>query len=819
MPGPWEKYQTPESVGPWEKYADKPPQGGFPEVQAAVGRGVTGVVKAAADWFIPYPPAGDWPELGPKFRGQVSTLAGGIAGIPGQVRESLARTGAELVGGNLPGAGFELAGAVPLLGPPAQQIGQEVAAGQYAPAIGHGLALVAPFAVGGKRLIPTLPQRPVTATGIPLSFGEVRPESWWRGTLEKFVENRPAGRKAFAEFRKGQAEKAVGATGRTGELIAPPTTAREAGEAFGYIMRDSIQAERTAAEAQTAAENARNAAGARRATVVSGMERGGINRYVEDIEAQRSGAHASALGEIRSVADSLGMPATPERAGISAQEAVRGAANAFRDKARTEFTARNQALGTAIVPTGEIKAWAQQLRKRLAGVPGTLAELKGIEVEKLDNALSRLLREEKTGTILLDASGKEIVGTRPILPDAVVFSEAAEIASGLKSISRKYGDLVNSSYVGGVRALVGKFESQIQKAAEQAGALDEYKRLQKWYGENARLFNESSVADLMDMNPEKVAASLWKPNNITPIRELKQALVGNEGQWNQLRRQGIEDLFARSRKPDGSLSPAKLQSNWSSLGADVQAELVGGQSKSLADAIDRARAFEAPVKPERLPEGIVAKPAEVEPQYRKLTPQESSLWATVAKNPEALAQRIFLKQGNETLAQTVRSALRDTPDMWDSLRRAAWDDLQKASTTRRAGGPRVFDSRKFADKWDSLPETGRRLLAGDQVVEIESLVSDLKRVDTAKASTLGTPAYGLIEPTAGAVSLLGSSPARLLRMAEILAAPRVISQMMINPTYGRQWMSSMASGLGTAGRVGSFTVPLKRLGEPYTPLP
>lgn len=103
---------------------------------------------------FPSAPASDWPELGPKFRAQIAGVAKGIANIPIHSYQALAAAGDAISKGDLGGAAFHAAGAVPLIGPWTQEISQDVSAGRYPEAIGSGGALAT------QLLAPKLPETP-----------------------------------------------------------------------------------------------------------------------------------------------------------------------------------------------------------------------------------------------------------------------------------------------------------------------------------------------------------------------------------------------------------------------------------------------------------------------------------------------------------------------------------------------------------------------------------------------------------------------------------------------------------------------------------
>jgi hypothetical protein len=92
----------------------------------------------------------------------LSGMAKGVAAIPGQVWDSMSKSGDAMIHGDVPNAAYHLAGAFPVIGPPAQQVSNDIAAGDYGKAVGHTAALVGPFAapeaLAAAREAPVLPK-------------------------------------------------------------------------------------------------------------------------------------------------------------------------------------------------------------------------------------------------------------------------------------------------------------------------------------------------------------------------------------------------------------------------------------------------------------------------------------------------------------------------------------------------------------------------------------------------------------------------------------------------------------------------------------
>src|SRR5678816_699322 len=127
-------------------------------------------------------------EIAARSEKQKTALQGivqGIAGEPGRVWDELSRTGESMLKGDLGGTAYHLAGAVPFVGAPAQQVAQDVQRGDPAAAVGHSAALVLPFFAG--------PAVRATGRGIATT-GTVA-----RGAVEGAVRAAPAAAEAAVE--------------------------------------------------------------------------------------------------------------------------------------------------------------------------------------------------------------------------------------------------------------------------------------------------------------------------------------------------------------------------------------------------------------------------------------------------------------------------------------------------------------------------------------------------------------------------------------------------------------------------------------------
>src|SRR5215831_12760314 len=82
------------------------------------------------------------PTPGEGFETRLKNLAASIADIPRQSGESIHNFGRALSTGDLPGAAYHLAGIIPIAGPMAQTIANDIEAGNLPEAIGHGAAVL-----------------------------------------------------------------------------------------------------------------------------------------------------------------------------------------------------------------------------------------------------------------------------------------------------------------------------------------------------------------------------------------------------------------------------------------------------------------------------------------------------------------------------------------------------------------------------------------------------------------------------------------------------------------------------------------------------
>ena len=97
------------------------------------------------------------PTPGEGFETRLGKIAGGIADIPRNMWGSLTKSGEAMTHGDIPGATFHLAGAVPVLGPMAQQFTEDIAGGKAPEAIGHGLGIGA-MGLAARGEAPAIPE-------------------------------------------------------------------------------------------------------------------------------------------------------------------------------------------------------------------------------------------------------------------------------------------------------------------------------------------------------------------------------------------------------------------------------------------------------------------------------------------------------------------------------------------------------------------------------------------------------------------------------------------------------------------------------------
>lgn len=202
------------------------------------------------------------PKRAQKALDAFKAIVTGIAAEPGRIAGETVNTGASMLKGDLSGTAFHLAGMVPFLGAPAQQVGMDVDRGDPAAAVGHTAALVVPMVAGPL----------AEATGrAAATTGTVA-----RGATIGAVKAIPAAATAAIE------RSVYGALGGPEGMIAAAKIAAAKELAQGAITgargalteRAAAAAARTAAEqaAEQAAREAADAALARQANVTDARD-------------------------------------------------------------------------------------------------------------------------------------------------------------------------------------------------------------------------------------------------------------------------------------------------------------------------------------------------------------------------------------------------------------------------------------------------------------------------------------------------------------------------------------------------------------------
>lgn len=816
-------------------------------------QGVSGLVKSLT--APPGPGEIQTPPTGGPGVGQLAGMAPTqrvLGGMWSGAKHEAGRTVEEARAGHpIEAAGHGLATVLPGVGPAAAHAGEEFAQGNPAGGAAESLMLLAPFALpsvlratASKVAKPFGTELSEGATaareaGIPtLPSESAATGTWGRRMLERFLMNRALGREPFYNFKAVQnqmAQQAAEAIGGKMGLPAPPAvTGAGVGETLagqdttaltglakaeanrvGALNADALAQSRatnvrtadlarqtTGANAQLESESAKAAAQAneealahsRSATTLSGD----LSRQAQGANAQldtaRTAARARSLNDLSDLSEQVGPTLPHEQVGQGAQASFKDSAQAFKAQAHELYSAIDQATGGTIIDLSPIKTWMMRLRQDLSGIGGATAALKGQDVAKLIETADRW--------------GKA--------PMSATFADASDVLSALKSVGREYSGLINSRYPGVIKSLTTKLESQMQEAAGKAGVLDQYKQANTFYRQGAQLFNESKVADLMDKNPEQLSSAIWRPNSITDVRDVHTALSSHPDVWQTVQRRGVEDLFERSMKA-GELDAGKLQSEWTKLGKPVQEELVGKENWKAFDG--KIRGFSEvskPVEPLEVPGAKVVAPtlekpkpispfeapssAPSTPKLEKpqpvsldLTPQQKSLRVLASTHPEKLAENLT-SRGAETLWPELQKSLSDNPALLNQVRRQSFESLVSRSLGQNMpDGSAVLNNKSLVKNWRELGPHVQSHIAGDQLADVNKLMSALNVIDLTKLPTLHNAIYGGVLDPAAVSAGLGDMIFRGdwrggAAAAGWMLAPKYMARAMTSPA-GIKWMT------------------------------
>ena len=693
----------------------------------------------------------------------------------------------------LEATGHGMAAALPGIGPAAAQAGELIGGGEVARGLGQATGLLAPFGVGAvvpkvitKATKPLLgaPSEATLArqeTGIPTMLGQYSDTgSWGRRMLERFLMNRALGREPMFNAIQEQNTAAQAAAGRVTGSLGPEVSPLETGTAVERILKSADEAGlKSLADAEqerVARINAEGEAAQRRGEVLQ-----------TDLRTRQAAAQAKATSDIQQTVSSLGDVNSPEVTGQAYHAAVRDNSNAFRMQARQLYSDLDNRIEQAgivrsAISLQPIKDWMAKLAEDLGGVAGATASLKGVDVKALLETANRWKQA----------------------PMMASFADAQDVLSSLKSIGRDYTQLINSRYPGVVKKLTGMLEDEMQQKAAKVGALDVYREANGFYKEGVTLYNDSAAADLMNKNPEQVAATVWKPGAVTPLKEVQRSLAGQPEAWRALQRRGVEDLLERSMK-DGVLDGSRLQAEWAKLGPDMQKTMVGeGNWKPFSDQIRQLKATQVPLEVEPVPKYKAQQP---KPVRLELTPQQDAIRKAAASKAEELAGTL-LQRGGESIGNEMRTALSGQPQLWNQVRRQAFQQMiDKASQPSIAGGSPILNARQLISDWRKLSPGAQSLIAGDQLPQVNRLMSAINGLDLNKLNTLHAAIYGgILDPTAGFVGAteLGKAGINLLTLnfkraalhgagvvsaAIFMLAPRYVARMITNPA-GIKWLTA-----------------------------
>lgn len=771
------------------------------EVGKRVAKPAKGFLTSFAEWANPLAaaPASDWPVAGPKFRQQLSDVGGMIAGEPARIWDSLSKSGKAMTEADLPGAAYHLAGAVPLFGPAAQQITEEVGQGSTPEAAGHFASLLTPAVVtaaGGKMASGRNRPVPTTPSGIPKSFSERQPTSGWRGFTERLIENRPTGRKPQEEFRVGQAGKAKEVVSAVSDTLGPAHTAEEAGIAAGNVVRSSVESRQSSLNARTEAANAARvaeveAANAKRLGTMESTSKAAQAK----LEADRLAAVArlpQAEATFYEAADRLGPSAEPKVHGAKVKAQNQVGFEKFKKTTGDLFGEVDSLVGRPLVSTKGIKDVANDLLTDLRGTGGIIGSDEATKTIRMLENMVGGVAEDGTPT----GAFKELAG----------FRQLQIIRSEMLRQLRKVDSLLPGRYTGAEKKLVPAFTDAMNEAAAQGGgapAVEALAKANKFLRENAKTWQEGIAVDIMDALPEDVAGLVWRKDKVTEPAILLNLIKDNPEAVSALRRSGMDQIIKKATTATGNLNGRIVAREIRNLGET--GKLLFGNPDEF---IQKANAVESAHSGIRAAEKAKLKTEKFKPEQAKLakppgapvSPHEAEILKAANEFPEKMAEGVFLQGGgSESLARSTRSMLVDHPDLWDGLRRSAWEKIVEDSmdSPRVANRQPSFNTRKFVDNWETVRPEVREILAGgsDGLKRINELMMEMRQVDTSKAAKLGTPVTGFVEPVTLLSGHFGAT-------GLTLALPRMISEAMVNPNLGKSKIRSMGRVIRAAGQAG-----------------
>jgi len=275
--------EAPAEQAPWERTYAAPPEPSPIEKAGKAfyeGSGLSALVELAS---------GD----DERVRRVLTGAAQGIAAEPGRVWGEIKNLGQALVDPTKSTAdvAYHMAGAVPLLGAPVQQVAQDIQRGDPASAVGHAAGLVAPMVAGPAA---EAAGRAAATTG-----------TLARGAVSGAVRAVPTAAKAALE------KSIYGALGGPGGMVAAAkiAAAKELGQGAIAGARSALAQRAAAAAERLAAENA--AAAAARETADAAL-----TRQAQVYEAGEAMTQPPAQAQLPP-ASSYQMP----RAGTAAEEA------------------------------------------------------------------------------------------------------------------------------------------------------------------------------------------------------------------------------------------------------------------------------------------------------------------------------------------------------------------------------------------------------------------------------------------------------------------------------------------------------------------
>jgi hypothetical protein len=306
------------------------------------------------------------------------------------------------------------------------------------------------------------------------------------------------------------------------------------------------------------------------------------------LRAHRASQDVAMDDAVRELVNNIGRGTfSPEEIGATVKAAIEKKGGLFREWERSVWAEVDKlSPDKALVDVTKLRKWAQEKLKSTAQARALVPAIAGGK-EAGDTSASTIVKALEQFASL---------------PDRISFSTSTELISSMSAMTRgKAGEVLNQKHAGILRDMNRRLNLDVDEAGKvlatgsDTNLKQAYDFARSFSKEWQETFNNKLVNTLAEAEPQKVADILFRPKQITSIREARKAM--SAGAFQRVKGAFVESIFA-------SGDAAKIAKKLGSYD-DATLREIFGKGEELTDIQNLAKTIElVQKKPVGAPGGV-----------------------------------------------------------------------------------------------------------------------------------------------------------------------------------------------------------------------